>query len=110
MNPEDVKPASALKSAMIRPRVIVSYPDPNFDRSPGKMVFAAGFIEGCSGKDVLVELPMGMHEFSRDDGTWRCGDCLNYKDAKILEFEQVKGGYGGSVEDYRKSLPMCAAS
>lgn len=98
----------------VRPRVILQYPDPNFDAAGARSVYAAGFIEGYSGSDILLDLPMGRHEFSRTDGTWRAGDCLNYKDARILEFEQVeasiRGGHGGDVEQWRKQLPMCAAS
>jgi len=112
MEPEDIKPVAPSKYT-VRPRVIIAFPDPKVDAGQ-RTIYAAGFIEGYGGRDILVDLPMGMHEFSREDGTWRCGDCLNYKDARILDIEtieaSIKAGYGGSIEDYRKSLPMCAAS
>lgn len=102
--------APMLKSAVVRPRVIISYPSTS---GPQKTYYAAGFIDGYSGSDIMVDLPIGRHSFSRADGTWREGDCLNYKDAKILDIESVeasiKGGHGGDVEEWRKSLPMCAA-
>lgn len=105
--------APVLKSAMVRPRVIIGYPSTGSTGvTPGKTIYAAGCVEGYSGSDILIDLPMGRHSFSRADGTWREGDCLNYKDAKILDIESVeasiKGGHGGDVEEWRKSLPMCA--
>lgn len=95
----------------------MSYPDhlgPTDGTVPLKTIYAAGFIEGYSGSTMLIRLPMGTHEFSREDGTWRCGDCLNYKDARIIEAEAVEAsirdGHGGDVEAWRRSLPVLSAA
>lgn len=113
MEPKDIKPPTDISLKAGRPGVIIAYPDPMVDAGQ-RTIYARCFIQGYSGSDILLETPMGMHEFSRKDGTWRVGDCLNYRDARILEIEQIeasiKGGYGGDVEDWRKSLPMTVAS
>jgi hypothetical protein len=97
----------------IRPRVIIEYPsDGGTGVPPGKMIYAAGIIDGYGGSDIVLVLPYGRHLFSRADGTWLEGDCLNYLDAKIRDFEKVEAsieaGYSGDVEMHARSIPMCA--
>lgn len=97
----------------IKPRVVVEYVvDKDMDNA--KTHYAAGFVDGVGGSDIVLVMPIGRHLFSRTDGTWRGGDCLNYIDAKIMNFGKVEAaiqaGYLGDVEMYEKSIPMCAAS
>lgn len=99
--------------AVVMPRVICEYPaDKGTDQQ--KVRFFAAFVEGYGGSDIVLWTPMGRHLFSRNDGTWLEGDCLNYVDAKIRDFDKVEAaiqaGYCGDVEMHQKSLPMCAAS
>lgn len=97
---------------IIRPRVIVAYPSETLTER--KTVYAAGYIDGYGGGDILVIMPIGRHEFSRKDGKWLAGDCLNYKDGVIMDFDRVEqsiqGGQGGDVAAHEKSLPMCVPS
>lgn len=80
---------------------------------PGKTMYARGCIESISGGAIQIVMPIGRHEFSRKDGRWLAGDCLNYKDGAIMDFEKVEaaiqGGHMGDVQAYLKSPPMCAA-
>lgn len=101
-------------NAPVRARVIVEYPsDGATGAHPGRTLYACGYVESVSGGDIVVEMPIGRHEFSRKDGRWLAGDCLNYKDGAIMDFEQVEaaiqGGHMGDVQAYLKSLPTCAA-
>jgi len=97
----------------VRPRVLIEYVvDKGYDQQ--RMHYCAGFVDGISGSDIMVILPIGVHCFSRKDGTWLSGDCLNYADAKILNFEKVeaavKAGYHGDIEMHAKNTPMCEAA
>jgi hypothetical protein len=98
----------------IRPQVIVEYTaDRGFDQQ--KTRFCAAYVDGFSGSDIMLLMPIGgCHLFSRKDGTWLDGDCLNYVGAAIREFGKVEAaiqaGYHGDVEMHAKSLPMCAPS
>lgn len=99
--------------AVIRPRVIVEYVVDK-DTDQRRTYYAAGYIEGYGGSDLIIEMPNGRHIFSRRDGTWLSGDCLNFVDGKIMNFNKVEAavqaGYCGDVEMHQKSLPMTAAS
>lgn len=89
-----------LKEA-IRPTVIVEY-TVDRDMDQRRTAYARGFIDGYGGSDVLVIMPVGRHEFSRKDGRWIAGDCLNYKDGAIMDFDRIEAsiaaGYGGDVD------------
>jgi hypothetical protein len=90
----------------IRPRVIIEYALDN------KTHYCAAFVEGYGGSDIVLQTPMGRHTFSRADGTWLSGDCMNYVDAAIRDFDKVEAsisaGYSGDVEMHAKSIPTCA--
>ena len=102
---------------VILARVIVEYPaepepEPDLGQGSRKTAYAAGYIVGIGGSSIIVTMPLGRHEFSRNDGKWLAGDCLNYKDAAIMDFPDVeasvKAGYNGNVEHLKASLPMRA--
>lgn len=89
------------------PRVIIEYPG-----CDGKTQFAAGFIEGIGGSHLTLTTMFGNMTFSRDDGTWVSGPCLNYSDGKIRDWANVessiKAGFFGDVAAYLASLPKAA--
>ena len=98
---------------VILARVIVEYPaEPDLGQGSRKTAYAAGYIVGIGGSSIIVTMPIGRHEFSRKDGKWLAGDCLNYKDAAIMDFPDVEAsiqdGYGGNVEHLKSAIPMCA--
>lgn len=49
-----------------------------------KTYYAAGVVSAVGGGSVTVKLPYGEHEFSREDGRWMSGPCLNYRAATIM--------------------------
>lgn len=50
----------------------------------------AGVVLGCCGAGVSLLWwllgPYGLHEFSRSDGRWMSGPCLNYRSGAIMGF------------------------
>lgn len=84
-----------------KPRVIVVYPGRH-----GLEMYAAGYIDGYGGTDIIVEMPMGRHLFRRTDGTWLEGDCLNYKDARILDIgavdASIRAGFCGDIKAHEQ--------
>lgn len=103
-----------MEEKQVRARVIVVYTSHD-----GREMYAAGYIDGYGGSDVIVVMPMGRHLFRRDDGTWLEGDCLNYKDARIMDIGDVdasiRAGFFGDVAAHQKdqntpkmAVPMSA--
>lgn len=97
----------------IEARVIVEWdPYPPGDDLHGKTPkrYAAGYVEGFGGSDIVVRLPMGVHLFARADGTWLEGPCTNYVNARIQNIADVeaaiRAGYGGDVVAHKASLPV----
>lgn len=69
-------------------RLIIERPDeprpPSNAPEPARPYFYAGNMAGLSGDRVMVDVPgLGVHDFSRDDGRWLAGPCLNLEDCRI---------------------------
>jgi hypothetical protein len=54
-----------------------------------KTYYAAGVVECIGGGSIHVSLPYGVHEFSRSDGRWMSGPCLNYRNAAIMNLDAL---------------------
>lgn len=56
-----------------------------YQTEDGRTRYEAGRLSSYGGNTLTLELIHGRHEFSRIDGRWIAGDCLNYRLARVRD-------------------------
>lgn len=79
-------------------RVVIEYTP----RGSDKLRYAAAKLDGYSGDTILLETQYGRMAFSRDDGRWLEGDCLNYLEGHVFEVNKLDGAIrrGNVFQEY----------
>lgn len=74
------------QSTVTAKRVIITYTPYGADKEH----YSAATVEGISGDRVFLDTIWGRHAFSRADGRWIDGPCLNFADGKIHQFDELE--------------------
>ena len=70
-----------------RKRVIISY----CPYGSTKERYVSALIKSYSGNTIWLEtVPHGEHEFSREDGRWIAGACLNLESGRLHMFDALE--------------------
>ena len=78
-----------------------------------KTRFCAAGLDSYGGDRVYLDTPYGRHAFSREDGRWLEGDCLNFLDGRIYQPEDleiaIRSGSAFDVYEGTRHSEPCSA-
>lgn len=94
-------PDVTFKTAMPRRRVLLEITAYGSDKAH----WAAAKIASYGGDRIWLSTPYGDHAFSRDDGRWIEGPCLNLECSVIHQFDDLESAIqGGAVTSLYEML------